>query len=230
MRPFILSVFASAACIHVACRDRSASPPAEAIVTSVATRKGEAEPTCPALGDLRLSADTIGRLATHQTVGALRGLCPAARSDDAGVGGEISPALRFTVPGGSLWAIQTAYGYRDSLRSAEPADLWAATGDSLRFPDGTLIPMRVGALRALDSVAVIVVQYGDDSGGSYIVRCKYPSLEIVIGNDWPSFADSGVVPLSRASARDTTSVWRVLIELGRVDAVVTRACAQAQAT
>ena len=116
------------------------------------------------------------------------------------------------------------------LRSAEPADLWAATGDSLRFPDGTLIPMRVGALRALDSVAVIVVQYGDDSGGSYIVRCKYPSLEIVIGNDWPSFADSGVVPLSRASVRDTTSVWRVLIELGRVDAVVTRACAQARAT
>jgi hypothetical protein len=151
--------------------------------------------------------------------------------DTVGVGGTSPAALRFDAPGVTLWAIQTAHeAYGDSLHTSEPADLWAATGDSLRFPDGVLIPMSVGALRALDASGVIVVDHGDDGTGSYIVRCKFPALAIIIDNVWPPFAKEGAVPLSQASITDPTKVWRVEIDPRRTDAVVQRACLRLPAT
>jgi hypothetical protein len=151
--------------------------------------------------------------------------------DTVGVGGMSAPALRFDAPGVTVWAIQTAYdAYGDSLHPSERPDLWAATGDSLRFHDGTLIPMKVGALRALDSIGVIVIDHGDDGTGSYIVRCKFPALAIIINNVWPSFARIGAVPFSRASAADPTKVWRVEIESRQTAKVARRACPRVSAT
>lgn len=180
----------------------------------------------------RLAADTLAGLPARAPLDVLWQLCPTARVDTVGVGGTTPPALRFDAPGVTLWAIQTEYDvYGDSLHRAEPADLWAATGDSLRFPDGTLIPMRAGAVRALDSAGVIVVDHGDDGTGSYIVLCRFPHLAMVVGNVWPTFARSGVVPLSRATASDTTRVWRVEVDPRRPsDPAIGQACAGAPPT
>jgi hypothetical protein len=152
--------------------------------------------------------------------------------DTVGVGGTASPALRFDEPGVTLWAIQSEYdAFGDSLHRAEPADLWAATGDSLRFPDGTLIPIRVGGIRALDRAGVIVVDHGEDGTGSYIVLCRFPHLAIVVDNVWSPFARSGIVPLSRAAVSDTTRVWRVEVDPRQAsDAAIPQACAGARAS
>lgn len=233
MRPLLFCVLTVVLGVQAACQDRSTPAPAKPIApTSAPVIRATAASTCPALrGDIRLTPDTIGGLATRQLIGALWHLCPSARSDTAGVGGTSPSALRIDAPGATLWAIQTAHdAYGDSLHQAEPATLWAAEGDSLRFPDGALIPRRVGALRALDSAGVIVVDHGDDGTGSYIVRCKYPELAMVIDNVWPPFADSGVVPLNRASASDTTTVWRVEMGPRHSRTRVIRACAKLRTT
>lgn len=170
----------------------------------------------------------MGGLPTRTPLGVLLSLCPRARADTVGVGGTSPPALRFDAPGVRIWAIQTAYeAYDDNLHLKEPADLWAADGDSLRFPDGKLIPKRVGAVRALDSAGVIVVDHGDDGSGSYIVRCKFPGLAIIVDNVWPPFAKAGVVSLTRAAASDTTGIWRVEVDPRRADPNVVEACRRA---
>jgi hypothetical protein len=180
----------------------------------------------------RLAAGTLAGLPARAPLGSLWQRCPTARVDTVGVGGTTSPALRFDAPGVTLWAIQSEYdAFGDSLHRAEPADLWAATGDSLRFPDGTLIPMRVGAVRALNRAGVIVVDHGDDGTGSYIVLCQFPHLAIIVDNVWPPFARSGVVPLSRVAVSDTTKVWRVETDPRRpTDAGIGQACAGAPPT
>ena len=183
------------------------------------------------VNDLRLDSATVAGLPIHGTIGELRAACPAARLDTVGVGGTSPVALRFDAPGGTIWAIQTQYdAYGDSLHVGEAADLWAAAGDSLRFPDGVRVPARVSDLRAVDSVAVVVVDHGDNGTGSYIVRCKYPNLAVIIDNVWPPFAESDVVPFAQASRGDSTRVWRTEIAGGAADPAVETACKRLQAT
>ena len=208
----------------------SSRPPALEAVTpaSGSINRAPSHAGCPVhRGDIRLTEDTIGGLATRQMVGALWQLCPSARADTVGVGGSSVLALRIDTPGATLWAIQYAHDASgDSLHRDEPATFWAAEGDSLRFPDAQLIPTRVGAIRALDSLGAIVVDHGDDGSGSYIVICKYPALAMIINNQWPPFARSGVVPLALASIRDTTSIWRVEVGASRLHPAVKQACAK----
>ena len=145
--------------------------------------------------------------------------------DSVGVGGTMAAALRFDAPGVTLWAVQADHdAFGDSLRGNESADLWAATGDSLRFADGRLIPMRAGSLRVLDSVAIVEIDHGDDGTGTQIIRCRFPRVSILIDNMWPSFADSGVVPFTLVSPRDTTGVWRVEVSPAQPDSFEVRQC------
>jgi len=151
--------------------------------------------------------------------------------DTVGVGGTQPIALSIAVPGAVISAVQTKYeAYGDSLHPAEPADLWIARGDSLRFPDGVLIPARVGMLRRLDSVAVIVVDHGDDGTGSYVVRCKYPRTALVVSNDWPTSPDTGVVPFAKVAPSDTMQFWRAEVAASSADPRIARACNHARDT
>ena len=223
MQPFGRAVLLAVFCSVLGCRDR---PGALSDAKTVS-----AQGCSVARGDVRLTADSVGGLSTRSSIGALKKLCPNARMDTVGVGGTSAPALRIDAPGVTLWAIQTAYdAYGDTLNAAEPADLWAASGDSLRFPDGTLIPFRVGALRILDSVGVIVVDHGDDGTGSYIIRCKFPDLEIIVDNVWPPFAQTGIVRLAQVSPSDTTHAWRVEINSRQRAAAIDKACPRTPAT
>jgi hypothetical protein len=185
---------------------------------------------CPVTShDVRLASTAAGGLAFTLTIAELRLLCPSARLDTVGVGGTSPVALTVAVPGVSISAIQSNYeAYGDSLHQNERPDLWVASGDSLRFPDGTLIPWTVGGFRRLDSAAVIVIDHGDDGTGSYIVRCRYPFLQAIVSNVWPSFADSGIVPFAKVSLGDTTRIWRIEQDPDHPDKRITAACSTAR--
>jgi len=193
--------------------------------------EGTAAVACPFTpGNLRIDSATVAGLPTQMALGALRRQCPAARVDTVGVGGTSSVALSFSAPGGVVSAVQTEYdAYGDSLHLLEPADLWIARGDSVRFPDGHLMPTTVGRLRALDSTAVVIVDHGDDGSGSYIVVCRYPHLAFILSNVWPTFTDTGAVPIARVDRRDTTRVWRIERDTS-IDPRISATCARALAT
>ena len=193
--------------------------------------KDTAATTCPfTASNVRLDSGRIAGIATTTPLGQLRKACPSAHLDTVGVGGTQPVALSFAAPGALVSAVQTKYdAYGDTIHASQPADMWVARGDSLRFPDGTLMPTRVGALRALDSSAVIIVDHGDDGTGSYIVRCRYPYLAFIVSNDWPTFLDTGAVSFARADVRDTTRFWRVEL-MPAVDSRAAAACARAPAT
>lgn len=200
------------------CRERTGGAEfASQAIATVPAESAFAPDRCPIRPtDVRLGIDTIAGLPTRRPLAELGARCPQARVDTAGVRGTSPPALRFDVPGAAIWAIQTAYdAHGDSLHPAESADLWAASGDSLRFPDGTLVPGRVGALRAIDSVGAVVVDHGDDGTGSYVVLCRFPRLALVVDNIWPPFAKAGVVPFARVRPADTARFWRVEVLPGR---------------
>lgn len=181
--------------------------------------------------DLRLDSISFGGLPTSMTAGELLRACPFARLDTVGVGGTAPIALTFDVPGASLSAVQTKYeAYGDSLRHGERPDLWTARGDSLRFSDGTLIPRTVGALRSLDSLAVIIIDHGDDGTGSYVVRCRFPRVHLIVNNLWPTFAKSGIAPFAQASADDTTAIWRVEMDPEESSGSIAAACRRARVT
>ena len=186
---------------------------------------------CPFTGsDVRLDSARIAGLSTTASLGRLRTACPAARLDTVGVGGTQPLALSFAAPGALVSAIQTRYeAYDDSVHSTEPADLWVARGDSLRFPDGVLMPSTVVALRALDSAGVLIVDHGDDGTGSYIVRCRYRFIAFVVSNAWPTLAETGALPLTRIDVRDTTHFWRVELRPS-VDSRIVAGCTHAPAT
>jgi hypothetical protein len=231
MRP-LLSISAALLVLGLACRERGnavarvdTAVAAPSFASASTTRAVEACFFRPR--DVRLGTDTIAGLPTGLTIGELRSRCATARLDTVGVGG--TTALRWDAPGATVWAIQSAHdAYDDSLHAAERADLWAAVGDSVRFPDGVPIPQRVGTLRALDSLGVVVVDHGDDGTGSYIVRCRYPALAIVIGNTWPSHPRGGTASLVGVSTADTTRVWRAEVMPERRATEVEQACRRAR--
>ncbi|MFN8575119.1 MAG: hypothetical protein U0132_23905 [Gemmatimonadaceae bacterium] len=174
--------------------------------------------------NVRLDFDTFAGIPTSTPLGHLRRECPMARLDTVGVGGTQPVALSLVAPGAVVSGVQTRYdAHGDSIHSEEPADLWVARGDSLRFPDGALIPTTVGALRMLDSVAVVIVDHGDDGPGSYVARCRYPHLALIVSNDWPTFADTGAVPFARSDTRDSTHFWRVELTPS-IDSRIEAAC------
>jgi hypothetical protein len=187
--------------------------------------------TCPFTpNNIRVDTGHVAGIPITASLGDLPQACPGARLDTVNVGGTQPVALSFGAPGALVSAVQMKYeAYGDSIHSSEPADLWIAQGDSLRFPDGGLMPTTVGALRTLNSSAVIVIDHGDDDTGSYVVPCRYPYLAFIVSNVWPTFADTGAVPFARADVRDTTRFWRVEL-MPSMNSRVAAVCARAPAT
>lgn len=221
---FVFALVSMWGCSH---NDASPSRRERAAVTTPA-----AATSCPVRpNERRLGADTVLGLVSTRTLAALAQECPAAREDTVGVGGTTAAALRFDAPGLTVWAIQSKHDpYGDSLHRAEAPDLWALQGDSLRFPDGELIPNRVGALRALDSIGVVMIDHGDDGTGSHLIRCRYPALAFIIDNRWLADVRVHTIPLARVSVADTTKIWRIEIQPGQLDPAVKRGCGGAGIT
>lgn len=166
---------------------------------------------CPTpAGGLRLGVDTVAGMRADLSIAALRKLCASARVDTLDEPGFATQALRFDFRGGTIWAVQNIPD-TDTLVASQPVQSWEAVGDSLRFPDGRLIPRRLGQIRAADSVGFMSIDFGDDSYGAAVRLCRVPSLAFFF-DTLPAPADTTLRPFAGISVADTSSYRRVLVQ------------------
>jgi hypothetical protein len=64
---------------------------------------------------------------------------------------------------------------------------------------------------------VVAIDHGDDTDGTMLVICRFPQFAAAFGNMFPEGRDTGVVSLSRISAHDTSTFWRMDFVPGRND-------------
>jgi len=202
------------AALSIACRPEHArvaestsarADDARPSATAVAQRGGGVCPT-PA-GGLRIGLDSVAGMPANLTIAGLRNLCAAARVDTLYYAGFSTQALRFDFLGGTIWAVQNIPD-TDTLVASQPINSWEAVGDSLRFPDGRLIPHRLGQIRAADSVGNMFINSGDDTEGADVALCSAPGLGFTF-DTLPAPADTSIRPFAGISVTDTLSYKRV---------------------
>lgn len=184
--------------------------PAAAAVTEPTTIQ---EALCdPPPHGVVISRDSVGGLATRAVLGELVQACPASTVDVYSVGGYKPPARVFHFAGAELSAVQTRAG--NSLDYRAPADLWAAEGDSVRLPDGFLLPRTVGELRKRYPADVVTADQGDDADGTRVASCRFPGLQFILPYHTPTPAPVGRWPISSKPVADSTPVTSVEILVG----------------
>jgi hypothetical protein len=91
-----------------------------------------------------------------------------------------APAWMFPFTGAQIVAVQPERSLGQTLGDSVP-DLWTAIGDSLRLPDGQLLPRTLGELRTRYGRAIVddVIE-GDDIGPPLARSCRFPTIEFVL--------------------------------------------------
>jgi hypothetical protein len=205
-----LSAFALLALLTVvACDSNPRSPPQGG---PALTQRGSVDvpPVCQTPpGGLRITADRIAGLPMRATFRTLRQICRSAL-DSVAPGGYQALAMRFDFPGGQVWAVSGADAYGGRIPEDSTPEFWWASGDSLRFQSGALVPRSVGGLLAADSDAVLRADGADDTEGSYIIPCREPRMALVLGYV-ASLPDSGAWPLTSRRVPDSLLIERVTI-------------------
>jgi len=206
------SVALLALCVGVACKATEKDPSLHHPASDVRVA-AMAAPVCRVpRGGLRIAEDSIAGLAMRSSFRELRHVCRSAL-DSVSPGGYEALALRFDFPGAQVWAVSGADAYGEAIQEDSAPEFWWATGDSLRFASGVVIPKSVGALLALDSTAVLRADGGDDTEGSYIIPCRYPRMTLVLGY-LSSLPDTGAWPLAARRVPDSLQFQRVTVDTG----------------
>jgi hypothetical protein len=180
----------------------ASSAPAEPTVNSASVALCATPP-----GGVRVSADTIAGLPTRVPISELDQRCPSDSVDDYGIGGYTAKARIFSFAGATISAVQS--DNESALHPYEAADLWSANGDSVRLPDGRLMPKTVGALRAAYPNGLISSDKGDDSDGVLAYVCGFPRLAFTLNYDSPTPSDTGHWRFDAVAVADSTQIWRV---------------------
>ena len=154
-----------------------------------------------------MSADTIAGFPAGARLADLDERCHSDIEDDYGIGGYTARARIFTFPGARIAAVQS--DNESALQYDQAADLWSGEGDSLRLPDGRLMPATVGELRAAYPHGLVSSDKGDDSDGVVAYVCEFPRLAFPLGYEPPTPADTGHWPLSAHAIPDSTKLWRI---------------------
>jgi hypothetical protein len=162
--------------------------------------------------------DSIAGFSTHATLGALRQQCSLGKSDLYDAVGWQAVAWRFPFDGASVMAVQTKHSYGDALSDGEAPDLWIVEGDSVRLPDGELVPRTLGALRTRYGFAIVDENLkGDDMDGPHARSCRFPYLLFALGvND------------TATKVPDSARVTRVDMDALGADTVISRLCSAHQ--
>jgi len=147
---------------------------------SIARREISSAPvhvcTTPA-GGIVVSLDSVAGLSTHATLGALRQQCVAGDSVLYDAVGWQAVAWAFPFAGARVTAVQSKHGFGDLVHDDEIPDLWTVEGDSVRLPDGHLVPQTLGLLRSQYSVTIVDENTGgDDIDGPHARSCRFPYL------------------------------------------------------
>lgn len=158
--------------------------------------------------------DSVAGFPTHSTLGALRQQCTLGDTALYDAVGWQAVAWRFPFAGARVMAVQSKHGYGEAVHDDEVPDLWIVEGDSVRVPDGELVPHTLGALRARYGFAAVDENINaDDVDGAGARFCRLPYL---------SFALS--VHDTARRVPDSARVTRVEMDTPGVDTVFSRFC------
>ena len=125
-----------------------------------------------------------------------------------------STGWSFPFVGAEVVAAQTTRMIDKPVLENQPADIWTATGDSVRMPDGQLVPRTLGALKARYGRTLdFPEEAGDDMPGARAYACRFPYLQFhLIGGD--------------SAGRLTASARIESVEMPiKLDTIITRQCA-----
>jgi hypothetical protein len=128
-----------------------------------------------------VSLDTVASLPTRASLAELQRICPAGDTtlyDDVGWQAD---AWAFPFVGARVLAVQSQGSVEESLIDSSAADLWTVQGDSVRLPDGWLLPRTLGELRARYGKAIVDENIGgDDWDGPHVRTCRFTYLRIAL--------------------------------------------------
>lgn len=130
----------------------------------------------PAHG-LIISLDTVASFATSATLGEHMRRCAFGDTGMYDAVGWQSTGWSFPFEGATILAAQTTRTIDSTVLENQPADLWTAEGDSVRLPDGQLLPHTLGELRVRYAhLLVFEAGSGDDADGPQARACNFPYL------------------------------------------------------
>jgi len=147
---------------------------------SATSARGAAQPSAtakfcpPAPGGIVVSVDKMAYFPSRARFTELERLCPAAGDTLYDAVGWQADATKFPFIGAMLVAIHSG-SQPDMIPSDEP-DMWTVSGDSVRLPDGQLLPRTLGALRALGPLSVDDNEGYDDWNGPDARGCRFPDI------------------------------------------------------
>lgn len=169
-------------------------------------------PDCESVvSSLRLGPDSVAQIPLHSTLATVAHACRGTRLDTVAPGGYAVLAIRVPIRGATLWAVSDSEPNTRRVDSSQQTKFWYAVGNSLRFPDGDLVPQTVGEFRRRFPGALLRADNFDDTEGSYIVACKAPNVEFILGQR----ADLNDTTATRLDARplpDSVTFWKIRVD------------------
>ena len=170
----ILTVVVAGLTIVLSCtkRDRATTDSGGARSTNRAATTSTSCP--PAPGGIIVSFDKVAYFPPRARISELARLCPAIGDTLYDAVGWQADGHTFPFVGAMLVSIHSG-AQPDTVPPDEP-DMWTAAGDSVRLPDGQLLPKTLGALRALGTTSVDDNEGGDDWDGPAARTCRFPEI------------------------------------------------------
>ena len=161
-------------------------------------------------GGIVISRDRVGSFSTHATLGALKRECSAGDStvfDDAGLQ---AAAWAFPFVGARVLAVQSKHAFYEPTRDDEVPDLWSIEGDSVRLPDGQLVPATLGGLKARYPFVHVTNNTGlDDSElGAWSCQLTYLHFALAVNDSALHVPDSARVTRVDLTARTDSAYER----------------------
>jgi len=148
-----------------------------------AAREAPRPTTCPsAPGGIGVSFDKIAYFPARAPASELERLCPALGDTLYDAVGWQANGRKFPFVGAMVVAIPHQGGSPDSIPGDAP-EMWTASGDSVRLPNGQLLPKTLGELRALGKAIVDKNEGYDDWNGPDARSCRFPEILFKLNGD-----------------------------------------------
>jgi hypothetical protein len=189
----------------------TACAPKEPHADSSVAQRPAAVCTPPANG-IVVGEDTIGPFPITATLAELVRICPAGDTTLYDAVGFQAMARVFPFVGARITAAQPDHPFGDWIDSTKPADLWIITGDSVRLPDGQLLPRTLGEMRARYGRLVVSDNFAgsDDDDGPGARMCRFPHVYfgLAIDDTARKVADSARVVRIEVTRSDGKTIER----------------------
>jgi hypothetical protein len=133
---------------------------------------------------LVVTPEHVGPLRVGSTMAELDRVCPGAYTELITLGGIQGPGHVFTFPGAKVTAADFDCPFDGDCPTGVPG-YWLAIGDSVRAPDGAIIPRTIGEARRRYGAIWLINVTGDDATGPDFHICRFSKLYFVIDDAVP---------------------------------------------